>query len=164
MIRKGKYIPLIFLFFSGLMHTACKRIADPCLQPKNVYVRISTLQQADTGSLGKDSLLPNPIVGYSETNQIIYIGTKKMKDFYMQLSPMKDSIKWFITPDSTTVALDTITVFYKRNLVFLSKSCGYTTNYIIDDVKHTINRIDSVIVNNGNIDGKSDVQNVKVFY
>lgn len=147
-----------------MMQSACQRVADPCLLSKNVFVHISTLKPADTGRLGVDSSLPNPIVGYSETNQVIYIGTKNVKDFYMQLSPIKDSVKWFITPDSTAVALDTITMYYQRNLVFLSKSCGYTHNYVINNVKYTTNRIDSVIINNGNIDGKSDVQNVKVFY
>jgi len=164
MINKRFYNILILLFCAALTQSACQRVADPCLQSRNVYVRISTLKPADTGSLGVDSLLPNPIVGYTATNQVIYIGTKNVKDFYMQLSPMADSVKWFITPDSTAVALDTITMYYQRNTVFLSKACGYAHNYIINNVKYTNNRIDSVIVNNGNIDGKSDVQNVKVFY
>lgn len=164
MINKHFYYILILLFCVVLTQSACQRVADPCLQSRNVYVRISTFKPADTGSLGADSLLPNPIVGYAATNQVIYIGTKQVKDFYMQLSPMTDSVKWFITPDSTAVALDTITMYYQRSTVFLSKACGYAHNYIINNVKYTNNRIDSVIVNNGNIDGKSDVQNVKVFY
>jgi len=164
MTKGCTYVSLFILFTVVSMQVACQRIADPCLQPKNVYVRIGTFQPADTGSLGKDSLLPNPIVGYAETNQIIYIGGKKVKDFYMQVSPMKDSVKWFITPDSTSAALDTITLYYQRNLVFLSKSCGYTYNYVINDFKYTFNRIDSVKLMNGNIDGKADVQHVKIFY
>lgn len=164
MTNKGLQYILAVLLFIAFMQSACQRVAGPCLLSKNVYVHISSMKPADTGRLGADSSLPNPIVGYSETNQLIYIGTKNVKDFYMQLSPMKDSTKWFITPDSTTAALDTIIVYYQRSLVFLSKSCGYTHNYVINNVKYTTNRIDSVIVNNGNIDGKSDVQNVKVFY
>lgn len=164
MTSKRLYPVLISLFFAVLMQSACQRVADPCLQSRNVYVRISTLKPADTGSLGVDSLLPNPIVGYATTNQVIYIGTKNVKDFYMQLSPMVDSIKWFITPDSTDVALDTITMYYQRNTVFLSKACGYAHNYVINNVKYTNNRIDSVIINDGNIDGRLDVKNVKVFY
>ncbi|OSZ78663.1 hypothetical protein CAP35_10555 [Chitinophagaceae bacterium IBVUCB1] len=164
MTKGSTYIPFIILFWVVAMQVACQRIADPCLQPKSVYVKIGTFQPADTGSLGKDSLLPNPILGYTATNQAIYLGSKNVKEFYMQLSPMQDSVKWFITPDSTAAGLDTITLFYSRNLVFLSKSCGYSYNYVINDVRYTFNRIDSLKINNGNIDGKADVQHVKIFY
>jgi hypothetical protein len=158
------------IFFSAviamflLLGMSCRRVADPCLQSTNVTVAIGTYKPAtDTSTQGLDSILPKAYVGYVANGWINNYGSKTNK-FYLRLSAHSDTCKWFISPDSTMTALDTITIIYSRQLNFISRSCGYAYHYFINDVKWTFNRIDSVKIKNNAVTGTAGVENVKIFY
>lgn len=142
---------------------ACKRVADPCLQTTNLSVAIGVYKPADTGTTGVDSVLPKAMIGYLANGWLQYNGAQDKK-FYLRLDPKNDTCKWFISPDSTSSGLDTITLVYSRQLSFLSQSCGYRYNYFIADVKWTFNRIDSIKIKNNIVDGTANVENIKIFY
>lgn len=163
MTKIKSHIYILVVVFICFLWSACQRIADPCLLPTIVGVSIGTYKPADTGRLGVDSVLPKAVLGYVDNGAWQYAGAKASK-FNMRLSSLKDTCKWFITPDSTTVNLDTISVIYSRQLNFISTTCGYAYHYFISDIKWTTNSIDSVIINNVNIEGAANVENVKVFY
>ncbi|MBS1772237.1 MAG: hypothetical protein JST82_05210 [Bacteroidetes bacterium] len=161
---KHKLIYLVVLLPVSILWFSCSRISEPCFQPLNVYVSVGTYKAADTGSTGLDSVLPKAVLGYPNNNMRVYNGVKANKFPLMQLSPQQDSLKWFISTDSTYLGTDTITFFYNRNLTFLSRTCGYTYHYVIQGVKYTKYNIDSVVIKNGNIDGTANIEHVKIFY
>jgi hypothetical protein len=161
MIKPFLYCTCVVLL--TVLWVSCKRVADPCLQSTNVSVVVGTYKPADTGSLGADSILPKAFIGYVSNSWIQYSGSKANK-FYLRLSAQTDTCKWFISPDSSTAAMDTVTLIYYRELNFVSRSCGYAYHYFINDVKWTFNRIDSVKINNNAVTGTANVENVKIFY
>ena len=160
MIKPFFYCAVVFLI---VLWASCRRVADPCLQSTNVSVVVGSYKPADTGFLGADSILPKAFMGYASNGWIQYYGSKANK-FNMRLSALSDTCKWFISPDSTIAAMDTITLVYSRELNFVSRSCGYAYHYFIKDIKWTFNRIDSVKINNNAVTGAASVENVKIFY
>lgn len=160
-MTKLKYI-LLFLFF-GIVIAACNRVADPCLQPRNVYMLLGTYRPADTGSNGVDSFLPKGILRYVDNGIIADSGAKKNK-FFIQLSPQATVIKLLVSTDSTIAGTDTITFEYDKKLTFISTACGYIYHYAIKNVAWTNYNIDSVVVKNAEINGAANIEHAKIFY
>src|SRR5687768_8203236 len=145
MIRSRDILLFIVFVTISFLWIACEKERDPCLQPTTMPVRFGTYQPADTGSLGRDTTLPAPLVGLADTSLLWYNGEKTNK-FSIVFSPVADSVRWIIAPDTNDRAngTDTITFYYERKVQFLSTGCGYTYFYLIKDIVTTNKRIDSV--------------------
>ncbi len=165
MISRGKVVFLLFLAVLSATWLACDKERDPCLQPTITPVRLGMYQPADTGSLGRDTVLPSAIVGTVDTPIVWYYGAKSSK-YTIVFSPLVDSTRWFIAPDSNdrVNGRDTITFYYERKLQFLSTGCGYTYYYSIKNITNTNNRIDSVKINGSEVTSDAKVEHVKIFY
>jgi hypothetical protein len=160
-----RYILLVIIVFTCFSWIACEKERDPCLQPTITTLRFGTYQPADTGSAGRDSVLPSAIVGLVDTPVLWFYGFKSSK-FASILSPLTDSTRWYIVPDSNDRinGRDTITFYYQKRLQFLSTGCGYTYYYTLKDVVATNRRIDSVKINSYDVTGDAKIEHVKIFY
>ena len=159
-----KYSIIILALVALLVHTGCEQQRNPCLEPRTYYLKLKTYKSADTGIAGADSILPAAMVGFVDT-PLLFGAIGKRNDFSGPLSAVKDSIKWFVMPDTAQPQNgDTITFFYNRKLTFLSTACGYTYVYSLYDLKTTNNSIDSARIENTEVTKNVETVHVKVFY
>lgn len=166
MIKSGHFILLLLLccFVWG----SCTQEGDPCLLPTTVTARWGTYQsvETDTGVAVFDSTLPKPIIGVPDSPMAFAYLTADKK-FTVLLSPLADSTKFFIIPDSARQSpfdVDTLVLYYSRKLQFISTACGYTYYYNIYGERHTSNNIDSVKIANGNVTNNVNIEHVKIYF
>ncbi len=149
---------------------SCDRQKDPCLQPVRTGLRIGIYKavESDTGIVTLDSLLPNVMIGALDSpTYFVFAGKNINKIDSVVLSPLNDSTSIFIQPDSARTSAfdkDTITFYYSRNIHFISNACGYTTYYTINNLRYTVNNIDSVKLVNGNVSNDANIEHVKIYY
>jgi hypothetical protein len=165
MTKQRHILFICFLIISSTL-IACKSERDPCLQPTTIPLKVGVYQPADTGSLGKDSVLANALWVLADTAYGIQSkGTSKIS---LSLSSRKDSCRWIIIPDSTKVAdpfkRDTLVFHYKRNLHFLSEACGFIYFYTLNNISATNYLIDSIIISNYDVTTEAGKEHVKIFY
>lgn len=146
-----------------ILWVACDVQRDPCLQPKNVTLRARFLRPADTGTQFLDTTLPHPVYGVLDSpfHFSIPSGSSVLQFF---LSPLADSTKYIIVPDSANPIVDTIAFYYQRQLQFLSNACGYTYYFTITGVTSTRHSIDSVVLNNASVTSNANVDHVKIYF
>jgi hypothetical protein len=149
-----------------LLHSCTKDDRDPCLQPRTTVVRAHAYRHADTGKAILDTLLPNiqlrPQTGHDTL--FAFGGLKRVSGFTLSLSNLVDSSVWVIRPDSATAVEDTFTIYYQRQLRFLSNSCGYTNFYNLDSLHYTRHALDSARINRADVTSDANVIHVKLFY
>ncbi len=161
MIKKAH---IVLLLLMSMLWVSCTEVRDPCLQPKNVSLQFGIYAAADTGSAGKVYDLPKAVVGWVDTNEVYYNGQKGNK-FAINLSIIADSCRWFIWPDSAaTTPIDTVTFYYERKVEFLSTACGYIFTFNLTNVNTTNYNIDSIRVENGNVNTDASTEHLKIFY
>ncbi|MCD6063118.1 MAG: hypothetical protein K0R82_1029 [Flavipsychrobacter sp.] len=168
MIKPGQILLLLLILSLGWL--ACERERDPCLQPRTVTTRVVFKKaiESDTGVIVSDSALPKAIVGVPDSPFAIAYAKKDLKELFFVLSPHADSTKIYIIPDSakrfSKFNSDTIVFYYERRLAFISTSCGYTYHYLITNLRHTTNEIDSAIITGQDVNGNANTQHVKIYY
>lgn len=163
MIKKHDLLPLLRRYLrSSLVLTAmvpvamvlfpaCEQQRDPCLQPTTAYLRARTLRPA-TVATRTDSLLP-AARWIAIDAQAVLLFPPRTARFSLTLNPNADSTRFILQPDSASLSIDTVTFFYNRSLQFLSNACGYTYFYTMRNVTHTRYNIDSVRINNDEVNG-----------
>ncbi len=159
----------LFVAIAGivmLLHSCTKDERDPCLQPRTTVVRAHAYRHADTGKAILDTLLPNlqlrPQTG--QAIQYAFGGQKRISSFTLSLSNIADSSIWIIRPDSAIALEDTFTIFYERQLRFLSNSCGYTNYYNLDSLHFTRHALDSATINIADVTSDANVIHLKLYY
>lgn len=164
MISRGRIL-LLWLTCLVVAVSSCDRVGNPCYEPLNVTVLMRTYLPSDTGANGVlyELSKANVIAIDFTDSSVIGYASAKSSAFNLSLSPIADSCRWYIQPDSATTIYDTLTFYYTRQLKFLSNACGYTYHYNLLDVRSTDYNIDSVKITNRDINGKADVEHVKVF-
>jgi hypothetical protein len=173
-VRKGCYH--LFRFFSTLncrlptalvlsamVLTSCEQGRNPCLQPTTVYVRAHTYQHlADSSTT--DTLLPNPRWIAIDSGIALTYG-KKVSRFTFPLNPLADSARYALQPDSAVGRFDTMVFYYRKRLQFLSNSCGYTYFYSLENIKSTLHLIDSVKLQNGDVNNDvNTAEHVQIYF
>lgn len=170
MTKRNSQFLLFFVVIISIYFTACERVKDPCLLPKVAPIGIGTYKaiENDTGVAIKDSVLPSPIMAVLDSPKaFVYIPNPATSKFKLSLSPMMDSTKFFILPDTlnrTAFGYDTLTIYYFRRLHFLSTACGYTHFFSIYNVKSTNHVIDSIKLVQTEVTTAADVEHVKIYY
>lgn len=144
---------------------ACDTERSPCLEPVATYVNMKCYQHIDSNNTYIDSLLPNVNIGSVDIDSARFwvSGLKKTGSFPVILSPLHDTTRWVLQPDSAVTAWDTLTFIYERRLKFLSNACGYTYTYLLQQVTATKYNIDSVAIGNADVTTKAGVEHVKIF-
>jgi hypothetical protein len=88
----------------------------------------------------------------------------KQSNFYLFLNPDTNYISYKIQTDSsfTDSLLDTLTLYYRPSLHFISNACGYTYYYTIDSVRATRHVFDTVYVPDPSITVEASKVNVRL--
>ena len=149
-----------------LLHSCTKEDRDPCLQPRTTVVRAHAYRHADTGRAILDTLLPYPTLLplSGQSKQYLFGGLKRISKFTLSLSNLADSSTWVIRPDSAVALEDTLTIYYERQLRFLSNSCGYTNYYNLDSIHYSRHALDSASINHRDVTNDANVEHLKLFY
>jgi hypothetical protein len=146
---------------------ACsKQERDPCLQPRQVLMRAHAYRHADTGSAILDTLLPAPVLIplSGQPVQYYYLSTPRSAQLSFTLSGVADSSRWVIRPDTASRLADTFTVFYDRQLRFLSNACGYTYFFSLKQILYTQHALDSAVIAHGDVTTDANVEHLKFYY
>lgn len=115
--------------------------ADTCLTPQTVALRVGF-----SGG-GVDTVLPNALLGLEKGGSWYALSLKGQSGFALPLPQVQDSIRLLIRPDSTlqsNEALDTINLWYTRELHFISTACGYETFFNLYGLSFTRHTLDTV--------------------
>ncbi len=150
-----------------MLALACNKEArDPCLQPRQTLMRAHAYHHADTGSAMLDTLLPAPLLiplsGLPV--QYEYLATPRSSQFSFTLSGVADSSRWVIRPDTASMIQDTFTVFYDRQLRFLSNACGYTYFFNLKQITYTRHALDSAVIIHNDVTTDANVEHLNLFY
>jgi hypothetical protein len=163
MISRGKYL-FLFVFLCVVSMSACTQERQPCLTPTQSTLIAKAIHfKTPAATTTTDTLLPNPVLGAitdSGNKYYLYSGTGTLK---MWLSPLADSTRWLIEPDSMKAAPDTITFYYKRNLDFVSNACGYSYTYELKSATSTHKFIDSLRIINPNVTTNVNTYHVEIY-
>jgi hypothetical protein len=104
-----------------------------------------------------------------QNDSIINTDTTGISDISLPLSNLADSCTFIFT---YTLVLDTITTLYSedtlhfyfsRELTYLSPACGFMYNYYLNEIQHTHNLIDSVLIINPYV-STLDEENIKILF
>lgn len=147
---------VLFLF-------ACEQERDPCLQPTTVPLRIRAVKPVSDTTV-TDSLLPHPLwIAIDSGRGVIFPENSSV--FNILLSPLSDSCRYAVQPDSAVAARDTLVFYYSKHLQFLSNACGYTYFYTLLHIGSTHHLLDSVKINNDDVTSNANTpDHVQVFF
>lgn len=139
----------IYLFiFSGCTSGTCEEATDSVV---NMTLQFSE----DSGITIVDSItiygLDMPFLLYDT------VSTKLVK---LPLDASSTMVRFAIRRGSLT---DTLGIEYTSSVRFISKPCGYTFYYNIENISFTNNRIDNIIIINREIN-PGDEENLRTFY
>lgn len=154
----GLFLPLLLVF------AACKDEdeRDPCFEPKNIYLSAGAYR-TDTGASVRDTALPNLILGPVDSVRFLDFDANSRK-FLLFLSPLQDSCRYYLQPDSGVSPMDTLTFLYTRRLEFLSNACGYTYFFNLQQVRHTRHMIDSVRIASFDVTNNASTEHLRVYF
>ena len=124
------------------------------------------MQYKSDGNTYIDTALPNAnfISLDIDSARFWYWGADELSKFGLVLSPLRDTSKWSIQPDSSFSPIDTLTFIYERKLKFISNACGYSHEYTLKDVLFTRRNLDSVRILNSAVTTKAGIENVKIYF
>lgn len=114
----------------------------------------------------RDTLLPLPALStYEYDTNFTIQGLRGISTLPFSLDPDKASISYIMFPNyELTSARDTLTVYYKSNLFFISNDCGFTYNYEIDSAVTTNNLIDSIHVAEKLVTTDGSKRHIKLYF
>lgn len=138
----------------------------PCLEPKVSKLQLVCKRYDTAAAVFADTLLVNANL-YSpdiDSAQYWYWGVKKINQFQLILSPLKDSLRWVLQPDSAIGIKDTFSFIYTSRLHFLSNACGFTHQYTLLSVATTHHQVDSISIIEPSVTNKAGVTHVQVFF
>ena len=159
--------PLLKLFVLSVLavtvFSSCEQERDPCLQPTTVYLRLRTLQP-ETDTTFRDTLLPGPRWTAIDPGVTLVFGDATAS-FNLPLNSLTDSSVYALQPDTSLMSFDTVTFHYGRRLQFLSNACGYTYFYTLQRVSTTRHNVDSVRVQNNDVNSNVNTpEHVQVYF
>jgi predicted nucleic-acid-binding Zn-ribbon protein len=164
MTKTLRYILSVCAVIGCIVWVSCKQERQVCLTPKIAILNLKTVHYADSAATTvSDSGLPAAIFAAltaTGTQGLLY---NKQATFTISLSPLGETCQWIFTADTSTHVFDTITLYYERDLEFISNACGYTYFYNIDSVFTTHKIIDSIQVNNTSVTNNVNTQHLQVF-
>jgi hypothetical protein len=164
--RKQRYCRPEWILPVLLLAGACNTERQPCLEPLSAKLNVRCYQHVDSNNTYVDTLLPNVnFVSLDiDSARYWYFGADEQSSFSIVLSPLSDTARWAIVPDSAVTPADTLTFVYDRKLIFLSNACGYSYTYTLRSVLATRKNIDSVFLNSAEVTTKAGTEHVKLYF
>jgi hypothetical protein len=165
MTKQEKYRIAILIALCSVVWIACKQERQICLTPKIAILNIQTMHLATPGATTfSDTGLPHAVFAAltdSGTYATLY---QQQAAFTVSLSPVKDSCRWLMVPDTlSTIHVDTLTFYYQRDLQFVSNACGYTYFYNLDSVHTTHSNIDSVHITSTSVTNNVNTKHLQIY-
>lgn len=130
---------------------------QPCYENRDPLMNTSLLASGTGESAKSDSLR---IFSLREGDTLNFINVKITSYFSLPLDPAADESVFHIILDGVT---DTMTILYNRTPHLVSPECGYTIVSEITKVYSTHNIIDTLIIENKNVN-LSGPKNLHLFY
>lgn len=146
--------------------SSCNTDRSPCLEPMVAQVQLAFYKLDTATNTYVDSLLPNANLVSLDIDSAKFwnIGLKGRSKFSILLSPLHDTTRWALQPDSAVSPVDTLMFVYERKLQFVSNACGYTYFYNIKSVATTRHNIDSLFINSSDVNTDAGSDHVKIFF
>ncbi len=107
----------------------------------------------------RDSVLKNTDVYGLDFNNLIY-ENQDISKMFLPLSFQDDTSVFVISNNSL---FDTIWVVHSKELLFISRECGFTFDFTIDTVLYTKTFVDSVALFYPKVIYGENVENVKIY-
>lgn len=164
-MRKNKVITCLqligSLFIMIVLHSCVQN--SVCLEPQTISMR-GGFYYNDTSNKHVDTALVNANMFFGDSLNYFY-KVKKLSKFSFPLSQINDHVQLIFQSDSASVAsntIDTIELYYTRDLTFISVACGYRTNYNLDSAITTRNVIDSVLIGTPKITNEVNKEHLQI--
>lgn len=132
---------LLALFMTGIAALVSCENYKNCNSPTDASLGISFASYRQ--GLAADTSLPALVLyGLGRQDSLLSDGAPA-RQIFVPLDPATDSSRFYIQPDSSASAADTLTVLYRPDRHFVSAGCGFTYFYAIDSIRYTRHLIDS---------------------
>jgi hypothetical protein len=148
-----KYISGIIVILLLSVFAACEDETKTCDQTLISSLGINFKKDSLDGFINIDTIWPK-VTLYALGKDTI-LSSQARSSIFMTLSPLADSSQFYLKLDSAAVA-DTLTFRYTRTPHFVSPACGFATFFTLDTVITTFNTIDSLHVNNKEVNSTND--------
>jgi hypothetical protein len=148
-----KYIPGIIAILLLSIFAACEDETKICDQTLISDLGVNFKKDSLDGYINKDTIWPK--VTLRALDKDLLIDRQPRSAVFMSLSPLADSSQFYLQLDSTATP-DTLTFRYQRNASFVSAGCGFATFFTLDTVLCTFNTIDSLHINNKEVNSTND--------
>lgn len=140
---------MVLLYLQGCTSGSCD-------EPTEALLNIS-LQYTDSENKAMvDSIT---VFGAGTVDQLLY-DTVSTSTLSLPMNPAEASLQFVIRKGQYD---DTITIDYDTELIFISKSCGYSFFYKIKEISYSTNRIDNTLIINRYVTPGNE-ENLRTFY
>ena len=148
-----KYISGIIAILLLTVFAACEDETKTCDQTLIADLGIKFKKDSLDGFINKDTIWPK--VTLKALNNDTVLSNVPRSSVFISLSPKSDTSQFYLKLDSTKIA-DTLTFRYKRKPNFVSPGCGFATFFTLDTVISTYHTIDSIHINNKEVNSSND--------
>jgi hypothetical protein len=155
-----KYISGIIAILLLSVFAACEDETKSCDQTLISDLGMNFKKDTLNGFLVKDTIWPKVTMFALGKDSIVR--RQPRSSVFMSLDPLADSSRFYLKLDSTMIP-DTLTFRYKRNQNFVSPGCGFATFFTLDTVITTYHTIDSLHINNREVNSTNDTH-ISLFF
>ena len=149
--RYALFIPVVLTLCLGSCSVqSCYEEIDPRMN--TILLESGTGESAEASSL--------TVKGVTPTDTIEFVDAESVSSFSVTLDPSSDKSVFYITLDGIS---DTAVIFYTRSPHLVSPECGYTFISSITGLMTTHNIIDTLIIENSNVNLNGE-KNLHLFY
>ncbi|GAA3953715.1 hypothetical protein GO495_30300 [Chitinophaga oryziterrae] len=145
-----RYIVLILLLTA---FAACEDETKTCDQTLLADLGINFKKDSLNGYINKDTIWPK--VTLMALGKDTILSSVPRSSVFISLSPLSDTSRFYLKLDSTKTP-DTLTFRYTRKPNFVSAGCGFATFFTLDTVISTYHTIDSIHINNKEVNSSND--------
>ncbi|MBW8685589.1 DUF6452 family protein [Chitinophaga rhizophila] len=156
-----KYISGIIAILLLSVFVACEDETKTCDQALISDLGINFKKDTLNGYLVKDTLWPKVTLRAIGQDSLL-VNRQPRSSIFLPLDPRNDTCRFYLRLDSIAIP-DTLTFRYKRNPSFVSAGCGFATFFSIDTVITTYNTIDSLHINNKEVNSSNDTH-ISLFF
>lgn len=144
-------------FFAGILLMACEK--NECTQRFTSNVQ-GNFWRSDSLGLEQKQIIPVfSLYGMGREDSMLYNQNVQIEVFVLPLSPEFDERSFVMSND--TIA-DTITFTYTSKLNLVNTVCGFVPNYTIRKVETTHNFIESIRIENDDVNS-DEKNNLKIY-
>lgn len=148
-----KNVHYLILILIPLLN-ACSE--ETCDQDTDVYLKMVFYS---SGTVSKLNINELTVYGINMADSMIY-DQASTSDIILPLNPLSSSCSFIFNISNI---IDTVEISYQSRLEFISKACGYSYLYDIEDVFFTNNSIDNVIIVSKSVN-PGDEENIRTFF